>query len=681
MTDFLKRLKERKLVQWAIAYVAASFALLQGIDVVAQQFGWPESVRRGITLALVVGFFVTLVLAWYHGERGAQRVSGTELIILAVLLAIGGAGIWRYSAAQLASVRSGTTLGPTAEAAKPISAKSIAVLPFENLSRDPDNAYFVDGIQDEILTRLAKISALKVISRTSTMRYASKPDNLREIARQLGVANILEGSVQREAGAMRVNVQLIEAQSDSHLWAESYDREVKNVFSIESEVAQAVADNLKAKLLPSESARIADVPTNNPAAYDLFLKGQYLFNQLQTSAAKDPVAVGQRAINLYREALAADPAFALASARLSYLESYQHWYGVDNRAEIINAARADADRALALQPDLPEGHLALGYVHYWCHRDYPAALREFGIARASLPNNAEVIAAIGYVYRRQGDASRGVPEMQQAAVLDPRDSVLPREIANSFVAMRRYAEADAAYARSLALFPGDIEAQVQRATSMMFAGDFDAAARILEKIPPDTDPQGSVSLPRYRLAMLRRQPDAALVAIAHAPDWLMTRWEHSLAPITLLRGAALALKGNRAEARTAFVEAEKELQPLLAKSHEVADAQSYLGLVYAGLERKEAALQAGRAAVGLLPMSRDVIVGAFYLERLARVEAQVGETQSAIDHLDQLLSTSGGETVSLATLRIDPAWDVIRDDPRFKALLAKHALSEKTATR
>jgi serine/threonine-protein kinase len=216
---------------------------------------------------------------------------------------------------------------------------------------------------------------------------------------------------------------------------------------------------------------------------------------------------------------------------------------------------------------------------------------------------------------------------------------------------------------------------------MMFAGDFDAAARILEKIPPDTDPQGSVSLPRYRLAMLRRQPDAALAAIAHAPDWLMTRWEHSLAPITLLRGEALALKGNRAEARAAFLEAEKELQPLLAKPHEVADVQSYLGLVYAGLERKEAALQAGRAAVDLLPMSRDVIVGAFYLERLARVEAQVGETQSAIDHLEQLLSTSGGETVSVATLRIDPAWDPIRDAPAYQGLLTKYGADGKPAAR
>jgi tetratricopeptide (TPR) repeat protein len=513
------------------------------------------------------------------------------------------------------------------------------------------------------------------------MRYASKPDNLREIARQLGVANVLEGSVQRAAGTVRVNVQLIEAQSDSHLWAESYDRDLKNIFSVESEVAQNVADALKAKLLPAESARITNVPTKNQAAYDLFLKGQYLFSQLQNSASKDPVADGKAATELYRAAVTADPHFALAYARLSYLESYLHWYGVDNSNAAIDGARANAEQALALQPDLPEAHLAMGYVHYWCYRDYPAALREFAIAQASLPNNAEVVAAIGYVRRREGRFDRGVPELQQAMVLDPRNALLAREIANSYVALRDYAQADAAYARSLAIFPGDIEAQEQRATALMYSGDMAAAARMLAAIPADTDPQGSVSLLRYKLAMLERQPGAALAAITHSPVWLMTRWEHSLVPLSLLCGEALRLKGETGPARKVFLEAEKELQDLLDKPHEVADAQSYLGLVYAGLGEKEKALKASRAAVDLLPMSHDVIVGAFYLERLAQVESQVRETESAIEHLEQLLSSSSGETVSVATLRIDPVWDPIRKDPRFQALLTKHSADKKDQAR
>ena len=586
-----------------------------------------------------------------------------------------GFQIWRSrpATAQASSI--------TATASTEIPAKSIAVLPFENLSAEKENAYFVEGIQDEILTRLAKVSDLKVISRTSTQHYASRPDNLREIAKQLGVATILEGSVQRADGAVRVNLQLIDAASDSHLWADTYDREIKNVFSVESEVAQSVADALKAKLLPAESARIASVPTKNPAAYDLFLKGQHLFNQLQTSSTKDPVATGLAATEMYHGAVAADPDFALAYARLSYLESYLHWYGVDTSSAVVVAARADAERALALQPDLPEGHLALGYVHYWCHRDYPAALSEFGIARASLPNDAEVIAAIGYVHRRQGVASRGIPEMQQASLLDPRDSTLTREIANSYTALRRYPDAEAYYAKSLALVSDDMEAVAQRVASTMFSGDFAAADRMLSTIPAGVDPQGSISLLRFKLAMILRQPDKALAAIAHSPDWLMTRWEHSVAPITLLRGQALALKGEAGPARAAFLDAEEQLQTLLDQPSRVVDANSYLGLVYAALGHKEAALKAARAAVEALPMSRDVIVGAFHLERLARVEAQVGETQSAFEHLEQLMSSTGGETVSIATLRIDPVWDPIRGDARFKELLTKYSASENPAAR
>ena len=692
--SFFAELKRRNVYKVAVAYAVVGWLVMQVAATIVPALHLPDSFTTAVVVVTLLGFPIALVIAWAfemtpEGMKRTENVSPKEklpqwsrpkfagfvIVVALIAAAFLGFRLWRP--------RLATTTAPAATSAVSsarIPPKSIAVLPFENLSAEKENTYFVEGIQDEILTRLAKVSALKVISRTSTMRYASRPDNLREIGKELGVATILEGSVQRAAGTVRVNLQLIDAGNDSHLWAETYDREIKNIFSVESEVAQRVADALKATLLPAESAQITNVPTKSAAAYDLFLKGQYLFNQLQTSAAKDPVAVGQSAIDFYRHAVAADPTFALAYARLSYLESYQHWYGVDNRAEIINAARADADHALALQPDLPEAHLALGYVHYWCHRDYPAALREFGIARASLPNNAEVIAAIGYVHRRQGDPLRGVPEMQQAAVLDPRDSVLPREIANSYVAMRRYADADAAYARSLALFPGDIEALVQRATSMMFAGNFDAAGQILAGIPADTDPQGSVSLIRYRLAMLMRRPDAALATIAQSPDWLMTRWEHSLAPTSLLRGEALARKGEKAAAQAAFLAAAKQLQPLLDRPNEVADANSYLGLVYAGLGEKEAALKAGRAAVEGLPMSRDVIVGAFYLERLARIEAQVGETQSAIDHIEQLLSGAGGETISPATLKIDPVWDPLRSDPRFESLLIKNGAGKKSAS-
>jgi TolB-like protein/Tfp pilus assembly protein PilF len=685
--NFFAELKRRNVLRAAAFYAASAWLLVQVATQVFPFFHIAEWVVRWIVVAVCLGFPFAMIFSWFYEwtRRGLQleseiapnesitRETGKKLdrwiiaiLLLAVVLLLADKLVFR----------------PTE---KPVTAaipeKSIAVLPFENLSRDPDNAYFVDGIQDEILTRLAKISALKVISRTSTMRYASRPDNLREIARQLGVANLLEGSVQRDAGTVRVNVQLIQAESDSHLWAESYDRAIKNIFSVESEVAQNVADALKATLLPAESARITNVPTKNSEAYDLFLKGQYLFHQLQTSASKDPVGDGKTATEMYRRAVTADSNFALAYARLSYLESYLHWYNVDNSTAVVDDARVAAERALALQPNLPEARLAMGYFHYWCHRDYEAALKEFGTAQASLPNDAEVMAAIGYVHRRQGVANRGIPELQQAIVLDPRNSLLPREIANSYTALRRYAEADAFYGRSLAIFPGDLEAQAQRAANMIYSGDMATAGRLLTAIPADTDPQGAVSLLRFKLAMITRQPDTALEAIAHSPEWLITRWEHSVAPISLLRGQALALKGESLPAHAAFLEAEKQLQNLLDKPEQAVDAQSYLGLVYAGLGQKDAALKTGRAAVDLLPMSLDVIVGAFHLERLARTEAQVGETQAAIEHLEQLMSSASGETVSIATLQIDPVWDPLRKDPRFQKLLNSPVASEKNAAK
>lgn len=685
----IAELRRRNVIRMAGLYLVGAWLVVQVAGTVLPMFGAPEWVARSIVVLLAIGFVPALVVAWVfeltpQGLRRDEEVPARDAIaprtarrldrmIIAVLaLAVLYFGVDKF---LLAPHREATQSAPGAAAAQRTGAhtnvaKSIAVLPFENLSSDRDNAYFATGMQDEILTRLAGIHDLKVISRTSTEQYASRPPNLKVVGQQLGVATLLEGSVQKADGKVRINLQLIDAASDSHLWAENYDRDLKDVFAVQSDVAEKVADALKAQLLPAESLRIARVPTRNQAAYDLFLKGRYLFSQLQTSSAKDPVAVGRQATEMYDRAIGADPKFALAYAWQSYLQSYLHWYGVDSSPAVVDAAGNAARKALALQPDLPEAHLALGYVHYWCHRDYAAALGEFAIARAGLPNNAEVVAAIGYVHRRQGDAERGIPEIEQASVLDPRNSMLPREIANSYVAMRRYADADAAYARSLAIFPGDIEAQVQRATSMMFSGDLATAQRMLDAIPRDTDPQASVSLLRYKLAMIQRRPDAAIAAIAQAPAWLMTRWEHSVAPLDLLRGQAFAAKGDAAQARGAFLRAERALRSELDNDGTVSDARSYLGLVYAGLGEKQAALQAAQAAVDALPMSRDVIVGAFQLERLARVEAQVGETRAAIDHLRQLMQSAGGETISIATLRIDPAWDPLRADPEFDRLLA-----------
>src|SRR6184192_10893 len=348
MNEFFQRLKERKLVQWAIAYVAAAFALLQGIDIVAQQFGWPEGVRRGITLGLVVGFFVTLVLAWYHGERGAQRVTGTELLIIGLVLALGGGFLWRFAAASRTPDNK-TAIAPNEsrmpEPAAVIPEKSIAVLPFENLSSDKENAYFTDGVQDEILTDLAKIADLKVISRTSVMQYKTDARrNLREIGQQLGVAHLLEGSVQRAANKVRVNAQLIDARNDAHLWAQTYDRDLADVFAIQSEIAKAIADQLQAKLSPSEKAAIEQQPTADVIAFDLYSRAKNL--NLSTSFS----AIGGKnllqAADLLNQALARDPSFFLAQCQLAYAHDHLYFLGIDHTQGRLALAEAAVNAAV-----------------------------------------------------------------------------------------------------------------------------------------------------------------------------------------------------------------------------------------------------------------------------------------------------------------------------------------------
>ena len=646
-------------------------------------------------ILLAVGFIPMLVFAWVfeltpEGIKRDEDVKPEEsiapqtarrmdrLIIAVLICALVYFGFDKFVLAPRrdAALVTQTEQSLTARTAASQHAqndKSIAVLPFENLSEDKSNAYFASGMQDEILTRLAGIHDLKVISRTSTEQYASHPPNLKIVAEQLGVATVLEGSVQRADGKVRINLQLIDARSDSHLWAQNYDRDLKDVFAVQSDVAEKVADALKAQLLPAEAARIVSVPTQSLHAHDLFLQGRFLFNQLQNSTVSDPIAIGKRATDLLDQAIAADPKFALAYAQLALLKMYLHWYGVDNDPALVDAARRDAERALALQPNLPEAHLAMGYVHYWGHRDYAAALREFTISRTSMPNNSEAIAAIGYVKRRQGDADLGITELEQASTIDPHNTVLRREIANSKTLLRQYQKSDVDYVRALAIEPANTEALVQRATSMMMQGDTASAERVLAGVPPGMDPEGSVSLMRFRLQMLLRKPDAALAVLDGAPNELMSRFEHSLAPAALLRGQALAMKGDSSAARTAFLQAEQQLQQPLDNPVTAANALSFMGLVNAGLGRKPEALAAGRAAVEKLQMARDFMVGGYMQERLARVEAQVGETDAAIGHLRQLLDAPAGSVISVSILRIDPAWDPLRKNPRFQALLELHA--------
>ncbi len=680
---FLSELQRRNVYKVAVAYVVVAWLLIQVATQVFPFFEIPNWAVRLVVLLVILGFPAALVLSWAFEitpegikrsedvapNEAIRRRTGRKIVGITVALAVIAAGLLVF---QFLRPRSASAPRQS-EAATAIPEKSIAVLPFENLSEDKANAYFVDGIQDEILTRLANISALKVISRTSTRRYASRPDNLREIAKQLGVAHALEGSVQRVGAAVRVNVQLINAATDAHLWAETYDRDIKDIFAVESEIAQTVADALKAQLLPAESARIAHVPTESPQAYDDFLKAEYFLNQIIWTSSENPDEVARKAEGFYESAIAADPNFALACAQLSYLKSIVYWFGIDPTAPAIAAARAAAARALTLQPDLAEAHLAMGYVHYWGHRDYAAALAEFAIARASLPNDAEVLKAMARVHRRQGNLLQAIPEFEQATTLDPRDTDLAREIGVTLACLRRYAEADAAFARSTALAPDNAYAYVYRAGALQLSGEMEAASKVLASGPAELDPQGAVSLQRCYLAMAMRQPDVALAVLAKAPAWLNTATDGLLMPATLWRGQALAAKGEKEAARSAFLEAKQALEEKRRGEGESAGIMSYLALAHAGLGEKEAALQVGRRATELLPMSQDVLSGAWYLYQLAVVEAQFGNHESAIKHIEQLLAAPAGFYVSDASLRTDPAWDPLRKDPRFEKIAAARA--------
>ncbi len=379
---------------------------------------------------------------------------------------------------------------------------TVAVLPFENLSADKANAYFASGIQDTILTRLAGIRDLRVISRSSTASYASRPANLRQVAEELGADAVLEGSVQKTGQRVLINVQLINARTDAHIWAATYTRTLDDVFGVEGDVATKIAAALMAKLQPAQAARLAQSPTQDPEAYVLFLKANYHADQaLNRADAKDTDAVMEQAITLYRQAIARDPDFALAWARLSLLESYAYWFGIDYDSQRIAKAEQAAKRALALDPDLPQAHMAMGYVAYYGLKDYAAALAQFRQARERLPNDSEVIGAIAFIHRRQGKWDAALEGLRRAAALNPRNSRWPNETAITLSALRRYAQAEQQFDQALAIEPDNYDAMVRKTWVLLLAGKLEQARLALAKIPSDVRSAGT-----RLLAALRRRP-------------------------------------------------------------------------------------------------------------------------------------------------------------------------------
>ena len=633
MADLWQRLKQRKLVQWALAYIAAAWALLQALGLVADSYDWPHDVMRVAFAVIALGFVVALVLAWYHGERGAQRVTGTELLILALLLAIGGGLLWRFErttpptsspdAAQRNpgktnpdSVAGTTSSGlPVATAqAVPIPAKSIAVLPFENLSEDKGNAYFADGMQDLILTKLADIGDLKVISRTSTAKYESHPDNLKTIAQQLGVATILEGSVQKAGNQVLINVQLIDARSDSHLWAESYTRTLDNIFGVEGEVAQKVADALQARLTNVEQQNVAAIPTQNPAAYDWFLKAEYQANKAFDSQDAGDFKLAE---DDYRQAIALDPGFALAYVRLAYWQMARHWYVAPLTDRELAEVKATIDHTLAIDPDLPDAHLALGFYYYWGYRRYADASAQFERVLQLAPNNVEALGGLAFIDRRRGRWPQALATLKQALLISPRDAYLLGQYGWTLCIVRRYREAERQLSRALAIEPGKTDNQdgLWR-TRLIGLGNVPGARKA-------NDP-----LPGWRLDTHENIAAGEIVALINPivyPDVFERNFDAALrawdaAPVDtdaeqltrrVARVAIEIIAGRQPAIQSECAQLKPPLEAELAKHPDAIRNLQQVAWVDVCLGRNADAIAAARRMSEEMPLSTDAFFGAY----------------------------------------------------------------------
>src|SRR6266567_2699958 len=561
-----------------------------------------------------------------------------------------------------------------AAAAAAVPEKSIAVLPFENRSRDPDNAYFADGIQDEILTRLSKIADLKVISRTSTQHYKSAPENLPEIASQLGVAHILEGSVQKSGEAVRVNVQLIKAANDSHLWADTFDRKLTDIFSVESEVAKAIADQLRVHLTGREEQVIAAKSTDNPEAYDAYLRG--LAYTLKTGNSPANTLGAQKYL---KEAVRLDPKFALSRALLSYVDAVGYLTTVlQPTLALREEARQAAETALTLQPNLGEAVLAKGFYHYACLKDYDTAERYFEQARLLLPNSSRIPGSLALVARRRGQWDRSESYYNEAERLDPRNVNLLTQHALSYILLRRFPEALRELDQLLNIIPDDVDTLAFKAAIAQGEGDLPRAAALLAPLHPKADEPNALETQIYQ-AILERRPGqiiARLKEILAKPDPALGYFNGDL---RFWLGWAQQVAGDHAAAQESWRQARSELEPFLKEQPNNFYLMGYLALTNMGLGDKAAALVLAERAVAALPVEQDALNGPIPIEILARVAAQVGEPDRAIAALQKLLSTpyagplAGGVPLTPALLRLDPMFDPLRNDPRFRALSESHA--------
>jgi TolB-like protein len=682
-TNILTEFKRRNVYRAAIAYGVVAWFLTQLTTQVFPFFEIPNSAVRFVVIALAIGFPIAMLLAWLYEltpegivrtedldpvkARTVQHATGRilDFIIIGMLLLV---------IAMLIVGRRPFYRQP----GESISQKSIAVLPFENRSEDKANAYFADGIQDEILTRLSKIADLKVISRTSTQKYQSQPGNISEIAQQLGVAHILEGSVQKSGDAVRVNVQLIKAANDSDLWADTFDRKLTDIFSVESEVAKAIADQLRAKLTGQEEQVIAAKPTDNPEAYDAYLRGlDYTLKTANTPAN----ALGAQ--KYLREAVRLDPKFTLAWALLSNVDAVGYsTQALQPTLALREEARQAAETALTLQPNVGEALDAKGYYHYGCLKDYDTAVGYFEQARQFLPNSSKIPESLAYLTRRRGQWNQSESYFNEAEQLDPRNVTLLTQHALSYNSLRRFPEALRKLDQVLNITPGDLDALVYKAAIAQAEGDLPRASALLAPLHPNADDSEAMETQVYQ-AILERRPAPVIPRLKE----MLTKPEPSLGYINdelrFWLGWAQDVAGDHPAALESWRQARSGLESFLKEQPENYVLIGHLALINMGLGDKAAAFKLIERAMAAIPIEKDALDGPMPIEILARVAAGMGEPDRAIAALQKLLSISyegplaDGLPLTPALLRLDPMFDPIRNDPRFQKLALMPELKKR----
>ena len=680
MKTFFEELKNRRVYRVALGYVIAGSATVQVVGTVLPIFHTPDWAQQLFVVLVALGFPFALVLAWsFDVEAGTIKKAGAGpggtvvsnrrrvwivagLGLVVAMLGLGAYWFWHPWT---------TKLHLEAEAGPAITEKSIAVLPFENLSDDKQNAYFADGVQDEILTNLARVADLKVISRTSVMQYKSGVQrNLRDIAKTLGVSHVVEGSVQRSAGRVRVSAQLIDAKTDMHLWGESYDRDLADVFAIENELAEKIVSQLKSKLSPEEKAAIEQKPTADLAAHDLYIRAKTL---IATAVFSTPEHESlSEAVRLLNQAIERDHAFALAYYQLAWAHDLLYFGGTDHTPARLALADAAIQSLSRLRQDSGELHLAVAKHLYWVYRDYAHARAELNLAQKSLPNDPLPFQILGFIDRRQGRWTESSKNLERAIELDPQNRSVLQQLANNYLCLRHYADAERVLDRAIALAPKDSAMRAFRAETELnwHADPRPLISTIRAIIAGDSREAKNIAWFWLEVSLCERDLDGARRALAVLP--IAGCYEDSVPfPRAWCEGVVAQMRGDTAAARAAFTSARNEAIKLVREQPDYAEGLCVLGMADAALGQKEDAIREGRRAIELLPVTKDAIIGAQLVQNLALIYTWTGEKDLAFKQL--AIATSVPSYLSYGQLRLHPRWDPLRGDPRFDKIVASLA--------